>query len=103
MLAPALFENDDVGPTGLLFDFTDNGGTGQKGRANIHGSAIGHHENFGEVHEVASGAFELFDEDLIIGSNAILFAASLYDCVHLSAFSFLAPFGAAANSLNSGL
>jgi hypothetical protein len=86
MLAPALLENDDVGASGLLFDFTDNDGAGQEGRADIHGSAIGNHEDLGEIHLVASGTVELFDEDFIIGSNAILFAASLDDCVHFIAF-----------------
>jgi hypothetical protein len=86
MLAPALLENDDVGPAGLLFDFTDNGGTGEEGGADIHGSAIGNHENLGEIHLVAGRAVELFDEDFIIGSNTILFAASLDDCVHFIAF-----------------
>ena len=86
MLPAALLENDDVGPAGLLFDFTDNGGTGNKWRADIKGSAIGNHQNFSEVHMVAGSAIEFFDEDLVIGRNTILFAASLDNCVHLITF-----------------
>jgi hypothetical protein len=54
--------------------------------ADIHSSAIGDHEDLGEIHLVAGRTVELFDEDFIIGSNTILFAARLDDCVHFIAF-----------------
>ena len=86
MLAAALLENDDRGPTGLLFDLAHDGCTRYQGRTDIHRAAIGNHKHIGKADAVACGAFKLFDEDLVIGCNAILLAASLYHCVHFITF-----------------
>ena len=93
MLAAALLEDDEMGPTVLGGDLADHGGAGHEGRADVDGAAIGDHQNVGELNLVARVALKLLDLDLLVGRNAILLAARLDDCVHFFCPFYTAPFG----------
>src|SRR5262245_7695698 len=81
VFAPALFEGDDLGGPTLLYDLRRDLGAGNAGGADL-GLIATQHQHLGKLDDGAGLASHLFDNQDLIGSDAVLLAGGIDDSVH---------------------
>jgi hypothetical protein len=86
ILTTALLEGDDLLAAVLFDDFCLDRGAGYEGRTDRSVGAFADHEHFGEFNGIASGGFQLFDGQHVVGCHTVLFTAGLDDCEHFLSF-----------------
>src|SRR5262245_4799335 len=94
ILAPPLLESDDLRAPFLFEHLADHLGTVEERRSEARHAIAADHQHFGELDLCARIARHLLDVEHSIGSNAILLAAGLDDCVHVQPHGEITPFGA---------
>jgi hypothetical protein len=82
VLAPPLFEGDDLGRASLVDDFGGHLSSRHAGAANLR-RLPAQHEHVGKLDGRTGLTGHLFDGQNIVGRDAVLLAAGLDDSVHL--------------------
>src|SRR5271165_4304214 len=82
ILAPALFEGDDLRPARLLDDLAYDARPGYVRGADLVGRPVEQREHLVEHHLRSGFARQGHDRDLLIGGDRVLLAACLDDCEH---------------------
>src|SRR5690606_21440138 len=86
ILAAALLEGDDLRAAGMLDQLGNDLGAGYERRPDL-GAVAADHQDLGELDLRAGVASNFLDGDDVVGSDAVLLAARLYDSVHGYSFS----------------
>src|SRR5215471_10920687 len=91
IVAPLLFEDDDLVRPPLLDDGGANRSTVEQRRTSRHFDAFADHQHFGELDRRAGLGCKLLDRNNIVLCDFVLLAASTDHCEHDNVNSVLAP------------